>query len=577
MKSKNIYIIFALIVFQLSFAQKDQTVGTEVVNVVKPYTASISDAFKVKETPVLDDEINTKKEVIKYNIFSFPVASTFTPSKGKAASVEKSKKEQLFSNYLTLGFGNYGTPVAELFVTENLNRNEYVGGMLRHISSQGGIKELDLDDKFMNTSLDVTYGNQQKGTSWNADLGYQHQVYNWYGLSPTFLNGLTPQERDDAINGINEQQTYHNFYAAAKIGVDESIFKGASIKYNRFWDAYGSQENRLFLKPQFNFDISDTQIKANFIVDYLSGSTKNNFYTDEGIKYGFSNFGVQPSFVMNRDELTLNIGAAVFYSLDNQNSENKLFVYPQITASLKVVGDLMIFYAGAEGTLQQNTYRDFTNENPFLSPTNYIAPTDRQFDIYGGLKGKFAGNVSYNVRASLMSEKNKALFKYNIFDFNNSNKSGYTYGNSFGIVYDDVKTLGFFGEVKADFSKNVSFGLNANLATFTSKYEEEAWNLPSLKLGSNLDITISKKWSTGINVFFTGERKDQILMPNLEFETVTLKSFFDANANIVYRHNERLSFFLKGNNLGSQGYQKWLYFPVQSLQILGGANYKFDF
>jgi len=81
--------ILFLLVSQFSFAQKKEQIGTEVVNVVKPYTPTISDAFKVKETPVLDDEGNSKKEPIKYNIFSFPVASTFTPSKGKAEGVEK--------------------------------------------------------------------------------------------------------------------------------------------------------------------------------------------------------------------------------------------------------------------------------------------------------------------------------------------------------------------------------------------------------------------------------------------------------------------------------------------------------
>jgi hypothetical protein len=43
-------------VLQVSFAQKKENIGSEVVNVVKPYTAAISDAFKVPETPVLDDE-----------------------------------------------------------------------------------------------------------------------------------------------------------------------------------------------------------------------------------------------------------------------------------------------------------------------------------------------------------------------------------------------------------------------------------------------------------------------------------------------------------------------------------------
>jgi hypothetical protein len=45
-----------------------------------------------------------KKEIIRYTIFSFPVASTFTPSKGKAEGVDKQKKVHLFNNYATLGF-----------------------------------------------------------------------------------------------------------------------------------------------------------------------------------------------------------------------------------------------------------------------------------------------------------------------------------------------------------------------------------------------------------------------------------------------------------------------------------------
>jgi hypothetical protein len=52
----------------------------------------------------------------------------------------------------------------------------------------------------------------------------------------------------------------------------------------------------------------------------------------------------------------LNIGAAVFYSLDNENSNNKLYVYPKFNASYKVVGDLMIFYAGAEGIYNKLLY-----------------------------------------------------------------------------------------------------------------------------------------------------------------------------------------------------------------------------
>jgi len=41
--------------------------------------------------------------------------------------------------------------------------------------------------------------------------------------------------------------------------------------------------------------------------------------------------------------------------------------------------------------------------------------------------------------------------------------------------------------------------------------------------------------------------------------------------------NEQLSLFAKANNLGNEGYQRWQNFPVQSIQFLAGATYKFDF
>ncbi|MDO8316961.1 MAG: TonB-dependent receptor, partial [Flavobacterium sp.] len=200
--------ILFLLLSQVSFAQKKEQIGTETVNVVKPYTPKISDAFKVKEIPELDEEGNAKKEIIKYSIFSFPVASTFTPSKGKAEGVEKEKQAHLFKNYATFGVGNYGTFIGELFVNHDLNNTDYVGGMFRHHSSEGGIKNIALEDRFYDTSLDLMYGSNQKDVSWNLDLGYQNQIYNWYGLPSEFGSTLSAQDQVMLINGIDPQQSY---------------------------------------------------------------------------------------------------------------------------------------------------------------------------------------------------------------------------------------------------------------------------------------------------------------------------------------------------------------------------------
>jgi len=567
------YIAAILLVTQIAFAQKkDENIGTEVVNVVKPYTPTISDAFKVKETPSLDDEETQKKENIKYTIFSFPVASTFAPAKGKAAGVDKSPQEKIFSNYLTLAAGNYGTVNAELFVTENVSNTDYFGGSLRHSSSQGGIDGVVLDDKFMNTTLDLTYGSRTNTLNWNADLGYQHQIYNWYGFYP---GTITPE----TLATIDEQQTYHTLYVGGRLGLN-NILKESSVKFTRFWDAFGSAENRFVAKPSLEFDIVEQKIKADFVLDYISGSFDKNMVGNTGLKYGFTNVGFQPSIKIQKDDLTVNAGVGFFYSAAQEQGESKFFIYPQVTGSYRVVGDLMIFYAGLEGGLKQNSYRDFVQENFFVSPTLVVAPTDQKYDIYVGLKGKLANSVSYNIRGSYLNEDNRALFKSNGYE-ELVGFEGYQYGNSFNVVYDKLKTVSFFGELKADFSKNVAFGINGTFSSYSTDVENEAWNLPALKLGASLDVNITQKWYAGTNVFFVGERKDfahfaSLTQPTFDTE-VTLDSFFDLNAHIGYKHSERLTFFLKGNNLANQDYQRWLNYPVQGIQVLGGANYKFDF
>ena len=578
---KNSFAFILILIAQFSFAQKkDENIGTEVVNVVKPYTPTISDAFKVSETPVLDEAENSKKEVVKYSIFSFPVASTFTPSKGKAEGVEKEKQTHLFNNYATVGVGNYGVLNAELFVNQDLGNNDYVGGMFRHLSSQGGIKDVELDDSFYDTAIDLTYGIREKDLSWNVDLGYKNQIYNWYGLPTDFGSSLMPNDRNDLIDGINPQHSYNNLYLGSRININEGILKEASAKYNHFSDNFGSTENRFYVKPSFQFDINNTAIKTDVIVDYVGGSFEKNYENTNSIKYGFTNFGIAPSFAMQQDDWTLNIGLGLFYSLDTQNDNSKFLVYPQINASYKVVGDLMIFYAGAEGNLEQNTYADFVNANPYLSPTLNVTPTDKQYDVFAGLKGKLTNTVSYNLRASYVNERNKALFKSNDYTQDAANEN-YAFGKSLQVVYDDMKTVSFYGELKADLSEDVSVGVDGTFSSYITDLQSEAWNLPAIKLNAKADFNITEKWYAGANVFYVGERKDQKLNTDLVNVTVpspiTLDSYFDLNAHVGFKYNDRLTAFLRANNITNNSYQKWLDYPVQGFQVVLGANYKFDF
>jgi len=158
---KHQFFILALAVCSGTFMQAQDrtkdTLDTNVINVVRPYSPTVNDAFKVKETPSLEDDQNTVKKEVKYNIFSFPVASTFTPAKGKAAAVDKAKQVKLYDNYATLGVGTYTTILGEVYLNHAISRNESVGGYFSHQSSQGDIEEVMTDDNFAISKLSANY------------------------------------------------------------------------------------------------------------------------------------------------------------------------------------------------------------------------------------------------------------------------------------------------------------------------------------------------------------------------------------------------------------------------------------
>ncbi len=572
---KKLIILTIALSATISFSQEreNDTIDTDVVNVVKPYTPTISDAFKVKETPTLDDQETATKKEVKYNIFSIPVASTFTPAKGKAANVEKAEKELLFDNYASLGFGTYTTILGELYLNHALNRTESVGGYINHHSSQGGIEDLLLDDAFSNSKININYKKSLRDFSWNVEAGYQHQMYNWYGLN---LDEFEQADADD----IDSKHAFGTVHFGGEINFDNTFINTGSVLFRRFSDDQGSGENRFIAKSNFNFDIGDHELSADIKVDYLGGSFDRNYTTTEELKYGNFQLGFTPSYQIKEDDLTVNFGASFYYLNDTEASKNKFYIYPKINASYRLVDDILIAYGGIEGGLNQNSYFSFAQENPFVSPSLQITPTDQLYNGFIGLKGKLSNSMSYNVRGNYFNEKSKALFQNNTAFVNPVDDENYFYGNSFGTVYDDVTTLSVFGELNVDVNRSFTFGLKAEYFVYDLDEEAEPWNLPDFKGSLFMDYQIDKHWFAGANLYYVGERKDEfnfIDISSTTTEQIILDSYFDANAHLGYKINDQFSVYAKANNIVNQDYQRYLNFPVQSIQFLAGATYKFDF
>jgi len=565
----------ALGVLFLTGSAFSQDLGSETVEVVKPYTPSVNDAFKIREVPSIGDSISLEKKPVTYSIFSVPVASTFTPEKGMATTLERARPIKIYDNYATLGFGNYTSILAEFYSNLEVSRSDNFGIFLTHNSAQGGIDEVEVDDKYYDTELNLNYSSRQRRMNWNMDLGVEHQLSNWYGIGEDYRSELAPE--------AELTQNYYSVYVGGEINMDESFFDRAEARYRYTGDSHSSAEHRFTVKPTLELPIGGELFNTNLMLDYVAGSFDRNFLSETGIDYSFLNAGLSSSLLVLRDDLTLNLGAAVYYGQDVENSNGNVYIYPQVTASYRMAGDYFIAYAGLEGELDQNSYYEFSQANPFISPTLRIHPTDKQYDAYVGAKGKLSNSMGYNLRASYAVEDYKPLFKSNpTHDIRSS--EDYDFGNSFEVVYDKVKTISAFGELSFDVNRNFNLRLNGEVFSYNTDVEDEAWNLPDLKASLEGNYQIGENWYAGANLFYVGERQDQLVFDlpggpvNGEDKVnVSLDSFFDLNANLGYRFNEQLSAFVRGRNLLGDSYQRWHEYPVLGLQVMAGVTYKFDF
>jgi len=568
-------LVLGLLIFSVNVisAQEDDNLGTEVVNIVKPYTPTISDAFKVKENPLIKDSIATKKKEVNYTIFSVPVASTFTPAKGKSTSIEKIKPLKLFDNYAILGIGNYTNLVAEFYSNFEISSTDNIGLSFKHNSSQGGIKGLLLDDNFYDTQLEGNFTSRQKDLNYEMSAGIKNQLFNWYGL-----NNLYNTAPPEIINSIASRHSYFSSFAEGSLMVEDSYFEKGTTSIRYLVDSFSSSEFNIKVKPDFGFDTIDFPLKIGVDIDYLIGNFERNYSDTSAIKYSFLNAGIIPSYEYKTEDLVLSIGIAAYMSLNAEESKTNFYTYPKIEASYRLVDELLIVYGGIDGGLEQNSYYNFKEENPFVSPTLLIQPTSELYNGFAGLKGKLTNAISYNIRASYSKEDDKALFNSNIYKGQNLTLEGYEYGNSFTVVYDDIETVSFFGELTFEVSTNFNLGINGTYNSYDSKYEIETWNLPSIQATLFTTFNITEKFYGGASLFFIGERKDLfsssigVLSDNVK----TLASYFDANTHIGYRFNKQLSIFVRGSNLFGENYQKWVNYKVQGIQGMLGASYKFD-
>ncbi|MEJ2163137.1 MAG: TonB-dependent receptor [Robiginitalea sp.] len=187
------------------------------------------------------------------------------------------------------------------------------------------------------------------------------------------------------------------------------------------------------------------------------------------------------------------------------------------------------------------------------------------------------------MKGTYRAENFVPLFLLNPQNEFRTDEKGYMFGNSFRLFYDDVKTLGIFGELQLAVNRNFTLGLNATINDYDTETDNPAWNLANFQGTLFLDYEFADTWYFGGSLFYVGKWEDlstfavqNTLPEDFPATIVTLDGYLDANIHLGYHLNDQLSIFARASNLANNAYQRWANFRVQGLQVLAGVSYKFD-
>ncbi len=567
-----ITILFLLVTTNFAFSQIDKQ-----VNVVKEYTPIISDAYRISTLPRIKDTTKAPKHTFSYNIESQPFNVKFKLKPINSAKMVGEPLKKLYSTNIRLGFGNYLTPYLELNYNTLRSKGQLVAVNLKHISSYGKIKMNDGEKVyagFSNTQAKL-YGKKilkhQKFVA--GSMFIKNITYGYYGYddndttlnsSDKKLNKNEIEKQDLKIIGVSAKIKSIN-RSKSKLNYDlnlKNIFLQETSKiYSNNLDFYGNLNN--YYKKEI--------IGVDYGINYINTNTKTDTINNTIIR-------IKP--YLNKTTDTWRIIAGLDFNADvNPSTDPRFHFYPMVDIKYNVFDEALIPYLGVFGTIENNNYQKIIFENPYILNDLNVKNTDNVLSLYLGVKGKLSSNFSYNFKTTYKVYEDMYFYiNHPVVEPDSVFPLTTSFTNKFDVVYDNVSLIDLYGELNWEKSKKLSFLLFGHYYEYSMGNLAYAWHKPQYNLTFSTKYNMQNKIVTNLDVFAIGK---QYAVKSIEYKTKTKKvysakeldGFIDVNLSFEYRYTKILSVFLKFNNILSQKYYRYNYYPTQGFNVLAGFSY----
>ena len=144
-------------------------------------------------------------------------------------------------------------------------------------------------------------------------------------------------------------------------------------------------------------------------VTYLTTSFAEDFYTRAPVDYSAGNARVSFLPVRLEEKFKFKAGAKAVYGIGDEFTENALFFYPELALSYRPQKGNFAPFLNLTGTLQQNSYRAFSHENPYVAPVLELRAANIPYEAQLGTRSKFSTGWNFNGTYSISKTKSCTL------------------------------------------------------------------------------------------------------------------------------------------------------------------------
>ena len=572
--------------FSAVFGQEEEVgLGVQEITVIKSYTPSLSEVFKIREQPEVMDSIGREKRKVLYSISSVPVVSTFIPSKGSAKVLQKKKSTPKYNATASAAFGNFNNILLDHAAQINLDRRQQLSWLVRFNGLLKDLPEPILATNQNSALIHLGYRHNSNTLSSHSQVSFRTHSQNFYGLQdpitdPIILENLDPKQQ---LKYLSIQSQWQWF---------DTILKDADLTAHLTTDSFETNELELKLNAKFQVSLGSIAINAEPSVRYLNNKFASDYYSKTATEFasGISQVALSVSSGVNR--FKFKVGATGVYGFGDDFEETNSYILPLLDLSYKLKKANITPFLRVSGALNQNSFRTFTNKNPFTAPAIVLKNTEVPYVAELGLRTKIVSGWEFTINGHYQKATNIPLFKSFVFDERNTDYTAFRYANAFEVVYEEIEQIGLDVSVLAAFKNGGSLSLEAHWRDYTVIDEtdstilsnpKEAWNLPELQFNFKANIKIAQKLFVQSNIIFMGARKhvyrNYFINQSLDRASesiISLPSFVDAEARITYQLNDRWEFYVKSENIFNAPQFQWANYQVYGTRFLSGIRYNFD-